>query len=113
MARFCGVIGYAVLTETAPGVWSDVITERTYMGDVVKNIKRSQTSESLNDDLAISNEFSIVADPYAYENFIAIRYIKWMGVRWKIAKIDVQRPRLLISIGGVYNGESPRPTDVT
>jgi len=104
MAKFYGVIGYAETIETTPGVWTEVITERTYSGDVVKNSRRYQSGESLNDNLTISNEISIVADPYAYGNFYAMRYIKWMGVSWKITNIDVQRPRLTLTIGGVYNG---------
>lgn len=105
MAKFYGSIGYAETSETSPGVWTEVITERNYYGDVVRNSKRWQSGENLNDNLVISNEISVIADPFAYENFHTMRYIKWMGASWKILKIDVQRPRLLLTIGGVYNGE--------
>lgn len=110
MGKFYGVVGYAVTTETAPGVWTENITEHNYSGDVIKNTRRWQAGESLNDDLTINNLFSIVADPFAYQNFHAMRYIKWMGASWKITNIEVQRPRLLLTIGGVYNGPSPDPT---
>lgn len=110
MAKFYGKIGYAETVETAPGVWTEVITERNYFGDVIKNTSRWHTGENLNDNLTINNELSVVADPYAYENFHAIRYIEWMGSKWKVTSITVLRPRLLISIGGVYNGQSgPTP----
>lgn len=104
MAKFYGAIGYAETTETAPGVWTEQITEKNYSGDVVKNIRRSQTGENLNDNLTVSNIISIVADPFANQNFYSMRYVKWMGVSWKITSIEVQRPRLLLTIGGVYNG---------
>lgn len=103
MAKFYGVIGYAETTETAPGVWTEVITERNYSGDVIRNTRRLQSSENLNDDLVINNIISIIADPYAYQNFHAMRYVYWMGVFWKITSVEVQRPRLLLTIGGVYN----------
>lgn len=103
MGKFYGEIGYANTVETAPGVWQAAITERPYYGDVKKLSRRLQTSEHLNDDLTINHEISIVADPFAYENFHTIRYIKWMGVSWKVINIDVQRPRLNLTIGGVYN----------
>jgi hypothetical protein len=110
MAKLFCVIGYAETTETAPGVWSEGITERCYYGDVIRNTQRWQSGETLNDDLIISNKISIVADPFAYQNFHTMRYVKWMGASWKINEIDVQRPRLILTIGGVYNAEPTTPT---
>lgn len=104
MAKFYGAIGYAETSETAPGVWEEVITERNYSGDVIKNSKRWQNGENLNDNLTLDNKISILADPFAYENFHTIRYVKWMGTSWKASSIDFQRPRIVITIGGVYNG---------
>ena len=105
MAKFYGAIGYAETVETAPGVWTEVITERNYSGDVTRISRSWQAGENLNDDLNINNQISIISDPFAEQNFYAMRYIKWMGASWKISKIDVQRPRLILTIGGVYNGE--------
>ena len=104
MGKFYGAIGYAESSETSPGVWSEGITERMYSGDVIKSSKRWQTGENLNDNITIVNEISIIADPFAYNNFHTMRYVKWMGVSWKIKEIDIQRPRIIISMGGVYNG---------
>jgi len=107
MAKFFGSIGYAETTETAPGVWTENVTERNYFGDVLKNTRRLEAGENLNDNLAINNIISIVADPFAYQHFHAVRYVKWMGVSWKITNVEVQRPRLILTIGGVYNGPTP------
>lgn len=107
MAKFFGSVGYAETTETVPGVWVDVITERTYVGDVLKNTRRFETGEGLNDDLTINNLVSIIADPFAYLHFHTMKYASWMGVLWKITNIEVQRPRLILTIGGVYNGPTP------
>ena len=103
MGKFYGKIGYAETRETTPGVWTEEITERNYTGDIIKNTRRWQSGDSLNDDLVINNIISIVADPFAYQNFHAIRYIMWMGASWKVTNIEVQRPRLILTIGGVYN----------
>jgi len=110
MAKFYGEIGYAETTETAPGVWTDVVTERKYFGDVIKNTRRLEAGEGLNDNLTINNMVSIVADPFAYQHFHAMRYVKWMGALWKVTNVEVQRPRLILTIGGVYNGPTPVPS---
>lgn len=104
MAKFYGVIGYVETSETSPGVWTETVTERTYSGDVLKNVKRWQASERLNDDLVVNNLISILADPFTYEHAHAIRYVKWLGASWKVTNVEVQRPRLILTIGGVYNG---------
>ena len=103
MAKWFGVIGYAETTKTKPGVWEEKITEREYFGDVIRNTRRLQTSDKVNDDVNIANEISIVADPYAYENFHSMRYVSFMGSKWKISNIQVDYPRLTLTIGGLYN----------
>lgn len=104
MAKFYGVIGYSETTETSPGVWTEGINERNYSGDVLRISRNSQAGDNLNDDLIINNQISILADPFANNNIFNMKYVKWMGTAWKITKVDVQSPRLLLSIGGVYNG---------
>ena len=103
MAKFYGSIGFTVTEEIYPGVWEPVSTERTYYGDVIKNHSRWQQTGNVNDDITINNQISIVADPFAYNNFFNLRYVEWLGTKWKVTNIDVQRPRLILTIGGVYN----------
>lgn len=104
MAKFFGKIGYAETVETTPGVWEEKITEREYFGDLIRNTRSLQSGEQLNDNINISNEISIVADPFAYENFHSMRYVEFMNAKWKISSVDVQYPRLILSVGGLYNG---------
>lgn len=106
MAKFFGKIGYAETVETAPGVWREQITVREYYGDVTRNMRRYESAGQVNDNINISNTISIVADPFAYDNFHAMRYIEYLGVKWKVSSVEVQYPRLLLTIGGVYNGET-------
>lgn len=105
MAKWCGKVGYAVSTETAPGIYSDRIVERVYYGDLIRNTSRWQNGESANDDLNISNQISILADQFAYQNFHSIKYVEFMDANWKITNVEVQHPRLILMIGGLYNGK--------
>lgn len=104
MAKFYGKIGYAETLETAPGVWQEQITERDYFGDLNRNTRTAQSSNQLNDNINISNEISILADPFANQNFHLMRYVEYMGTKWKITNVEVQYPRLILTVGGVYNG---------
>ena len=104
MAKFYGKIGYAETLETSPGVWQEQITERDYFGDLNRNTRTAQSSNQLNDNINISNEISIRADPFANKNFHLMRYVEYMGAKWKITNVEVQYPRLILTVGGVYNG---------
>lgn len=104
MAKFYGEIGYGEPVETVPGVWEDSIIEFKYYGDVIRNTRKLQDGQSVNNDLSVNNSISIVADAYANEHFFAIRYIKWAGTLWTVSDVEVQSPRLLLMLGGVYNG---------
>lgn len=110
MAKFHGQIGYGESVQQAPGVWEDVITEKSYYGDVIRNSRQLREGETVNDDLSVGNSISIVADAYANEHFFAIRYIKWAGTLWKVTNVDVQSPRLILRLGGVYNGPKAEPS---
>lgn len=103
MAKFCGVIGYAVTKETELGIWEERIVEVEYFGDVIRNSRRFSGSAKVNDDINISNQISIIADPFANNNFHAMKYVVFMGAKWKISEVTVQYPRLVLTIGGLYN----------
>lgn len=104
MAKFYGKVGYGISKETASGVWVDEIVERPYYGELVRNTRKMQMSDKVIDDINIANEISILADPFARDNFQYMRYVEFMGVKWKVTTIEVQFPRLILSIGGLYNG---------
>lgn len=103
MAKFFGKIGYGETVEIRPGVNRVMITEKEYYGDVLRNIRRYENSGQINDNLNVANSISIVADPFANQNFHLMRYIEYMGAKWKITSVEVQYPRLILTIGGVYN----------
>lgn len=104
MAKFYGAIGFAIMEETKPGVYEENITERYYYGDIFKNFRNYQQSGNVNDNVNISNQISIISDFFGNQHYSEIRYVELNGTRWKVTSIDIQYPRLVLSVGGVYNG---------
>lgn len=108
MARFYGEIGYLITSEKIingerTGIFEEQLIPRFYYGDIIRNVSRWDSSGSLNDDISINNNISIVADPFAVANFQHIKYVKWLDTKWKVTSVEVQYPRLILSMGGVYN----------
>lgn len=104
MNRFYGAVGFVTTVETSPGVFEEIESEKSYYGDILANNRRLDRSEFVNDDIVTSNRISVVADAYALQNFFAIRYVVWMGQRWKATQAEVAPPRIILSLGEVYNG---------
>lgn len=105
MNKWCGKIGFTYTGEVEPGVWiENEVVEREYFGDVLSNRWRRQNTSNVNDDINISNQISIVADPYAIDHVSAMTWIEFSGEKWKVTDVDVQYPRLIVNIGGVYHG---------
>ena len=104
MAKYYGLIGFSVMTEPKPGIHKETIVEKPYYGDEIKANRRLQSAEKVNDDIVLSNDISIVADPFAYNNFQSIRYATYLGQKWKVSNVQVAHPRLILSMGGLYNG---------
>lgn len=105
MAKFSGKIGFAITTEVKPGIYKEVYKERSYRGDVVKSNRRWEPSDTLNDNLSITNDISIISDSFAKINFGVMRYVRWMEQVFEItsASIDVERHRIVLSLGGTFN----------
>lgn len=103
MAKFFGNIGYSESVETSPSVWKEVITESSYYGDFYTNRWCKENGQGTIDDTKVNNKISIIADDKALTSFHLMRWVEWMGIKWKISNIDVQPPRIILTIGGVYN----------
>ena len=113
MAKWYGIVGYAESVETEPGIWEDKIVERDYYGDLLTDNRKRQTNNNVLDEITLSNMVSIIADPFAYNNCSCMAYAEIMGARWKISEVEVKPPRLNLTIGGVYNGNTPRTSEET
>lgn len=106
MNRYFGSIGYAITEETEPGVWEEELVEREYYGDILHFRSHAINDNKVNGDFNIQNKISIIADPYAYEHFSAMRYLTFAGAKWRISEVEVQSPRLIISVGGLYHEQT-------
>lgn len=107
MARFSGTVGFLRTLETDPinhpGVYKEVLDERRYYGDVISNSRRWDQNGNLNENLAISNRISIVADRFAREHLGTMRFVRWLGDTWKILNAEIQYPRIILTLGGQYH----------
>lgn len=103
--KFHGKVGFVEYTETKPGVWTNVVTEREYAGDLKRKNNRFVSGQQINDNLAINNQIEIIADPYINEHFPSIKYVEWKGTKWKVTSVEDQFPRLILTMGEVYNGQ--------
>lgn len=105
MAKFHGNVGFALSSETAPGVWTDTITKREYYGDIIRETKSwGVRTGQANDNLTLGNRVTIIGDDFANLNVATMRYVEWGGECWVISSVEIQRPRLILSLGGLYDG---------
>jgi len=104
MAKFHGFIGYVDIVQTSPGVYEPVVEEKPCKGDILRDNRRWENTEAVNDDFTINNRFSVLADQEMYERYDKMVYLKWNGIKWKITASEVQRPRVIFNIKGVWNG---------
>ena len=106
MSKWSGVIGFKDEFERSSSIWVEDIIEKEYYGDIIKNYKFSESVSEINDSININNQFSVISDPYALENFHKMIYITYMGTKWKIRNVEIQYPRVILGVGGVYNEEN-------
>lgn len=105
MAKFHGKVGFIRYEECEGSVFKEVAIEKYYSGDVTRISKRFEPTDKLNDNLTLNNEISIIANKFAYENFQYIRYVNYLGANWEVTSATLgERPRIILQIGGVYNG---------
>ena len=108
MAKYCGKVGFATTVETPAdsGIWKEVITKKgPYHGDLLDNTGRMVLTDNINTDIKVTNRISIVADPYAMQNFHSIRFAEFMGSKWTVSSVQVAYPRLILNLGELWNGE--------
>lgn len=102
--RFFGKVGYQIETEISDSVWQPSTVEKPYFGDVLRNNTRRDSGDTIDDEININNRISIVADPFAFQNFQNMKYVEWLGQLWNIKSAELQPPRIILEVGGVYNG---------
>lgn len=104
MAKFSGLVGYVTQSETSPGVWSEVENAVMMKGDVLRQSSNSQNDDKVNSDISLSHRVSLIGDAYSFGNYYNIKWIEIDALKWEITSIEIQRPRIIVSLGGVWNG---------
>lgn len=102
--KWYGNVGYREQVETEPGIWEDEIIVRQYYGEVIRNNRLLQSAGEMHDKVNVSNQISIVADAYARQHIYSMLYVEFEGIKWKVSNVDVQPPRLVLTLGGLFNG---------
>ncbi|WP_130837527.1 DUF7253 family protein [Lachnoclostridium sp. Marseille-P6806] len=103
--KWFGVIAFSNQVETKPGIWEDRPERRQYFGDIIRNSKRDQLSDQINADIAVTNQLSVIADPYLVNCFHSILYVEFMGSKWRVSSVEVGYPRLTLTFGELYKGD--------
>lgn len=103
MARFAGLVGYATQVESVPGVWSSDIKPRLMKGDVIRQSSNSQNGDKVNNNISLNHRVSLVGDAYAFGNYYDIKWIEIDGLKWSVSSVEIQRPRIIVTLGGLWN----------
>lgn len=104
MVKYAGLVYYTTQLETKPGVWKDSVKEHFMRGDVLRKASSSQNGDKVNSDVSLNHRVSLIADEYALGNYHDIKGIQINGRVWQVESIEVQRPRLIVTLGGLLNG---------
>lgn len=105
MAKFTGLVGYVTQEEKVPGVWSPVSNPKTMKGDIIRQSSNNQNGDKVNDDITLGHRVSLIGDAYAFNNYFSLKWIELNGHKWEITSVELQRPRLIVTVGGLWNGE--------
>ena len=106
--KYTGKIGFAVMKNEGEGIYTEEIEEKVYYGDLLSS--RWNNENNQNSPLVVNcffvilnNSISVICDKYLSENISVIRYITYKNSKWCITGIEIQPPRIIINIGGIYN----------
>lgn len=105
MAKYAGLVGYVTDEENPPGVWSANTTVREMRGDVLRAAFVPQGTDRVNKNITLQHRISVVGDAYSFENFYAIRWLEFMGKKWEVTMAETASPRIILTLGGIYNGD--------
>jgi hypothetical protein len=104
MAKFSGLVGYVTQSESSPGVWSSVENPIMMKGDIIRQSSNGQNDDKVNSDVSLNHRVSLVGDAYSFGNYYNIRWVEINGLKWEISSIEIQRPRIIVTLGGIWNG---------
>ena len=98
-----GKIGYARTEETSPGVYQEIIIEKQYYGDVVRNTAQILDSNTINSSIKLNNSISVLCNNYMSYNLGCVRYLTFKKSKWKVSSIEIKDNRIIFTLGDLYN----------
>lgn len=105
MAKYAGLVGYVSLVESPPGVWNQVSNPKRMRGDIIRQSSSNQNGDKVNSDITLNHRVSLIGDAYSLGNYSDIKWIEIDGKKWEVNSIEIQRPRIIVTLGGVWNGD--------
>lgn len=104
MAKYSGKIGYGADVESAPGVYKTDIIEKDAIGDIYKNTVNVKDGNGINEEISLGMKISVFVD-LSTSDYSKIKYATHLGTKWKVTSVEPQFPRLVLTMGGVYNAQ--------
>ena len=98
-----GKIGYARAEETSPGIYQEIIVEKQYYGDIVRNSTQILDSNTINSSIKLNNSISVLCNNYISDNLGCVRYMTFKKSKWKISSIEIKDNRIIFTLGDLYN----------
>lgn len=105
MARYSGLVGYVTQEETVPGVWSPVENPRTMKGEIIRQSSTNPDHGKINSDISLNHRVSLWGDAYAFDSYYAIKWIQIDGRKWEVTSVEIKRPRIIVTVGGLWNAQ--------
>lgn len=102
MSRFSGKLGFVMTRETEEGVWLEDTIEIPVKGTIRRLYVRNDNNSSVNSNLRLTNEVSVLLDSKINTYLETLKYVIWKGSKWEVQSIGVSYPRLTINLGGLY-----------
>lgn len=94
--------------EVRPGVWKMQPEEVTHRAKLLTYNKDYDSGEEVNDDLKLRNRYEIVMKDKKLD-YQDMRYVIVKGTKWKVSALEFLEVRIIITLGGVYNGGQTSP----
>lgn len=80
-----------------------MIDEVVVRGEL-RNVQASWSQQSMNDTVRARHVLSVVTPEKSTIDFNAVVYVVWFNQKWTVTSIQYKRPRVELTLGGLYNG---------
>ncbi len=104
MTRFRGSIGInRGSVETSPGIFEPSIEELEVTGEM-RNPSARWPAHQQGGSVSARHALSIVTPEDSIVDYTEVVYVIWQSQKWSVVSIQYKRPRIELTLGGLYNG---------